>query len=212
MESPSWLRSVEQADRRPIRSIEMPVSLLAVKLIFPVTDPETGVTRDVIVREIQNSKIFHDRLTGQTSWTRSIAGLGIVIPWPKKEPKQHKDFDCDTLRIDVESKTFIPTLLKPPMPPSVIDELRNKYSVFRVRHDEEYIQAKEREVEEKIALKKSVREMRSPVHEVNRRDRKLRKALGKGTLTDDMLARIGEVMARNKGLGQDPATPEAVTV
>jgi large subunit ribosomal protein L24 len=206
------MRTAPEADKRPIRSVEVPISLTAVKLIFPLTDPETGATRDVIVREIENGNIFHDRYTGTKSWTRYIAGLGIMIPWPKREPKEHKDYDCDTLRIDVESKTFVPTLLKPPMPTSVIDELRNKYSVFRTRHDEEYIQKKMQESEEEEALKKSVSTMRSPIHEVNKRDRKLRKALGKGQLTEEMLAKIGEVMARNKEAGRGSDVPLSLAV
>jgi large subunit ribosomal protein L24 len=40
--------------------------------------------------------------------------------------------------------------------------------------------------------------MRTPLKEVNRRERKLRKASGKGKLTRDMLVRIGEVVEKKR--------------
>ena len=45
----------------------------------------------------------------------------------------------DTLRIDVDTQTWTPTLLRAPLPGTVIDELRGKYSVFRTRHDADYL-------------------------------------------------------------------------
>ena len=76
-----------------------------------------------------------------------IRDRNIHIPWPEEslaEPT-HVDEVADTLRIDVEEKSFLPTLLRPPMPASVIDELRNKYGKFRERHDEEWVAMKEAE-------------------------------------------------------------------
>src|SRR5271154_296995 len=105
-----------EAGSGPVRTIEKPVPTGSVKLIFPLTDHDTGTTRDVIVSKVVNGNIFHDRYTGRKRWTRFITGTDIVIPWPKVEPKEHKDFDCDTLRMEVETRTFVPTLLKPPMP------------------------------------------------------------------------------------------------
>lgn len=207
MAIPEWMQKAEGQDNRPVRSIEQPVSLSAVRLVFPLPDPETGITRDVIVKRVVNGNIFHDRHTGRKRWTRFIAGLDVVIPWPKVESKKHKDYDSDTLRVDVETRTFVPTLLKTPMPSTVIDELRNKYSKFRTRHDEEYIQAKIREDEEKQAKKKMAEEMMTPLKERGKEERKLLRAKGRPKLTDEMLAKIGEVMARNRPLSV-PA-PEA---
>lgn len=200
MAIPEWMQKAEGQENRPVRTVEGPVSLTSVKLVFPLPDPETGIMRDVIVKRVVNGNIFHDRRTGRKSWTRFIAGLNVVIPWPKIEPKVHKDYDCDTLRVDVETKTFVPTLLKPPMPSTVIDELRNKYSKFRTRHDEEYIQAKMQEDEEKDAKKRMAKEMMTPLKEKRKEERKLLKAKGKLKLTEEMLAKIGEVMARNRPL------------
>ena len=105
----------------------------------------------------------------------------------------------------MEVKNFVPTLLTPPMPGSVIDELRNKYSVFRTRHDPEYIAAKMKEDEEKEAAKKLSEQMRTPLKEVNRKERKLRKAKGKGKLTREMLEKIGQVIAKKRQIALDAA-------
>ena len=185
-------------DPRPVRSIEKPISIAAVKLVVPLPDPTTGNVRDVIVRDIVNSKVYFDRQTGRPKYTRMIAGLGTVIPWPNTPPKEHVDHDCDTLRIDVEAPTFLPTLLKPPMPPSVLDELRNKFSIFRTRHDEAYLEKKAAEEEAKEEQKRSIKLMRTPLNEVNRRERSKRKAMGKGQLTPEMLAKIGAVIEKRK--------------
>lgn len=191
-----------EAGSGPVRTIPRPVSINSVKLVFPLSDPETATTRDVIVAKVVNGNIFHDRHTGRKRWTRFIAGTDIVIPWPKVDPKEHKDFDCDTLRMEVETRTFVPTLLKPPMPPTVIDELRNKYSIFRTRHDEEYLEAKRQEDAEKEAKKNSIEEMMTPIMERNREARRALKAKGKPKLTMEMLAKIGEVMASRKGFAE----------
>ena len=89
------------------------------------------------------------------------------------------------------------------MPGSVIDELRNNYSIFRTRHDPEYIEAKMKEDQEKEEKKRQIEEMWTPLKEVNRRARKLRKAKGKGKLTPKMLERIGRVIAKKRQLTLD---------
>jgi large subunit ribosomal protein L24 len=195
----------EDPDKRPVRSIETPVPLSSVRLVHALTDPETGVTRDVIVKKVINSKIWHDRHAGTTRWSRIIPGLNVTIPWPKKDPKEHKDFANDTLRMEVEVKSFVPTLLRPPMPSSVIDELRNKFSIFRTRHDPEYLEAKRQEDLEKEEKKKMLEEMRTPLKEINRKERKMRKAKGKGKLTPEMLERIGQVIAKKRQIAMDAA-------
>jgi len=201
---PQWMLEHEKEDQRPVRNVEGPVSLTSVRLVFPLTDTESGETRDVIVKKLVNTAFFHSKETGRTHWKRVIPGLNIVVPWPKQDPIEKKDYDADTLRLDVESRTFVPTLLRPPMPSSVIDELRNKYSKFRTRHDPEYIEAKMQEDREAEARKKQVAEMRTPLKEINRRERKLKKAKGKGTLTAEMLEQIGRLIARKKQLTLGP--------
>ena len=200
------------ANSSAVRSLEQPLPLEAVRLVYPLKDPKTGELRDVIIKKIVNTKIWHDRHTGKTKWQRMVPGINKIIPWPKIEPKEKKDQECDTLRQEVEFKTFVPSLLRAPMPTTVIDELRNKYSIFRTRHDEEYIAAKAAEDQAKEDRKRLVEEMRTPLKEFNRRERKLRKAKGKGQLSREMLARIGEVIARKRqaaGLAVETGAPVA---
>jgi large subunit ribosomal protein L24 len=198
-----------EEDQRPVRSFEKPVPLSKVKLVVALPDPATGTVRDVIIRDIENGNVFCDRYTGARRWTRYIAGLGTKIPWPMVEPKEQKEYACDTLRMEVETQTFVPTLLRPPMPNSVIDELRNKYSIFRTRHDEEYIAKKMQEDAEKEEKKKLDKAMRTPLNEINKAERKKRKENGKGKLTPEMLERIGAVIAnRREALMEAAKTPE----
>ncbi|OBT53651.1 hypothetical protein VE04_06102 [Pseudogymnoascus sp. 24MN13] len=207
---PKWMMSAPESDQRPVRSVEKPLSIASVKLVVPLPDPETGDVRDVVVRDIVNSKIYFNK-SGGANFYRMIAGLNTVIPWPKTAPKEHPDHDVDTMRIDVETKTFLPTLLKPPMPDSVIDELRNKFSIFRTRHEHVYLQVKEAEEAAKEERKASIKLMRTPLNEVNKRERTKRKALGKGELTEEMLAGIGAVIARKRGVALEAAGLEAAT-
>ncbi|APA12516.1 hypothetical protein SS1G_03866 [Sclerotinia sclerotiorum 1980 UF-70] len=200
---PEWMKSEEDQDARPTRSLPQGISLKNVKLVFPYTDPITGLTRDVIAKKLAHHKMFRDRHAQTVKWQRIIPGAGdrpnIIIPWPKAEPREKKDYDCDTLRMEVEEKTFVPTLLTPPMPASVIDELRNKYSVFRTRHDPEYVERKLEEDRQNEAKKTTIASMRTPLKELNKRERALRKAKGKGKLTRGMLLKIGEVISRRRG-------------
>ncbi|KAB8303149.1 hypothetical protein EYC80_004598 [Monilinia laxa] len=199
---PEWMLG-EGEDSRPTRSIPQGISLKSVKLVFPYTDPATGLTRDVIAKKLVHHKMFRDRHAQTVRWQRIIPGAGdrpdIIVPWPKTEPREKKEYDCDTLRITVDEKSFVPTLLTPPMPGSVINELRNKYSVFRTRHDPEYVEKKLEEDRQNEAKKKAIASMRTPLKEINRRERQIRKAKGKGKLTRGMLVRIGQVISRKRG-------------
>lgn len=197
------MRSDTDEDQRPTRSIPQGISLKNVKLVFPFTDPLTGLTRDVIAKKLTHFKMFRDRHAQTVRWQRIIPGAGdrpnIIIPWPQRDKLEKKDQDCDTLRMEVDEKTFVPTLLTPPMPGSVIDELRNKYSIFRTRHDPEYVERKLEEDRQKEAQKKTIASMRTPLKEINKRERELRKAKGKGKLTRGMLLKIGQVISRRRG-------------
>jgi large subunit ribosomal protein L24 len=83
--------------------------------------------------------------------------------------------------------------------------LRNKYSIFRTRHDPEYIAAKMKEDEEKEEKKKLIEQMRTPLKEINRLERKMKRAKGKGKLTEEMMERIGKVIAMKRQLQLDAA-------
>ena len=64
-------------------------------------------------------------------------------PDEKKKGEELDDEDpttpSDTPRLDRDSPTWTPTLLRAPLPGAVIDELRGKYSEFRTRHDPDFL-------------------------------------------------------------------------
>ncbi|KAK4181103.1 hypothetical protein QBC36DRAFT_129004 [Triangularia setosa] len=194
---PEYLR---ESDSSPVEPISMAVPISAVRLVYPLPDPTTGHVRDVIIRELKPINITHDRPTRRTTFSRLVPGLNVKIPWPAVAPIKHIDHPVDTLRIDVEERTYIPTLLRPPMPEVVIDELRNRYSKFRTRHTEEYVAKIQAQEDEKRTRRKSVDTMLQPVQEYNRKLRELRRERGQPVLTDEMLERIGKVIAKNQEL------------
>ncbi|KAK4655958.1 hypothetical protein QC762_307050 [Podospora pseudocomata] len=194
---PEYLR---EPGSSPVEPIAMAVPISAVRLVYPLPHPDSGHVRDVIVRELKPVNISYDRPTRRTLFSRLVPGLNVTIPWPAIPPVKHIDHPIDTLRIDVEERTYIPTLLRPPMPEVVIDELRNRYSKFRTRHTEEYIAKIQAQEDEKKARRKSVDTMLQPVQEYNRKLRELRRERGQPVLTDEMLEKIGRVIAKNQAL------------
>ncbi|KAI1132149.1 hypothetical protein F5Y10DRAFT_231663 [Nemania abortiva] len=179
-------------------NIELPLPISAVRLVHPITDPATGKTRDVIINQLVHSGLVTDRVTGKRRWQRVVPGLNISIPWPVKEEPNLPAHKADTARIDVEERTFVPTLLRPPMPEAVIDELRGKYSRFRTRHEPEYIARLEAEEQAKKDRAKLIESMRTPLQEFHRAEREKKKKKGKPRLTLEMLEKIGEVIAKNR--------------
>ncbi|MCJ1245996.1 hypothetical protein MMC30_003200 [Trapelia coarctata] len=190
---------INESDKTPIRPYEVPIPLSAVRLVAPLPHPETGVLRDVVIQELKLKAKSLRELKGEDPPSRFIAGLkpATLIPYPETEPETSEDNDCDTLRIEVEEQTWVPTLLKPPMPGSIIDELRGKYSKFRDRHDEAFLAKKIQEDVEAEERKKSIRKMMTPLKELHRKERAEKKARGKPQLSKELLSKIGEVMARN---------------
>ncbi|KAI1368949.1 hypothetical protein F5Y08DRAFT_294241 [Xylaria arbuscula] len=179
-------------------NMELPLPISAVRLVHPISDPTTGKTEDVIINQLVHSNLITDRVTGKRRWDRIVPGLNISIPWPPKQEPDHPTHKADTVRIDVEQKTFVPTLLRPPMPEAVIDELRHKYSRFRTRHEPEYVARLEAEEQAKKDRAKLMDSMRTPLQEFHRAEREKKKKKGKPRLTMEMLEKIGEVIAKNR--------------
>lgn len=190
----------------------MPIQ--AVRLVHPLRDPDTGIVRDVIINELQPRNIFRDKPTGRVTWNRVVPGLNVEIPWPRAFEEAERteleetvaEHPCDTLRMDVEEQTFVPSLLRPPMPVEIVDELRNKYSKFRTRHEPEYIARKEEEAAAKIAARKQAMTMQTPLKELNAKLREEKRALGQPVLSDAMLEKIGEFMYKAQQAGQGVKT------
>jgi large subunit ribosomal protein L24 len=84
------------------------------------------------------------------------------------------------------------------MPETVIHELRNRFSRFRTRHEDWYVEKKEAAEEARTGRARQRVTMRTPLEEFNRQQRKMRRAIGQPVLTDEMLENIGRVIAKNK--------------
>ncbi|CAL8582545.1 hypothetical protein XPA_008201 [Xanthoria parietina] len=198
--TPEYMKTASQP-HPPVQTTEAPLPLSSVRLVTPVPDPSTGRKRDVIVNELtlERGKRYI------ANYIHPVTAKYHYIPWPAKETPEFQDQDVDTLRIEVEQETWVPTLLRAPMPTGVIDELRNKYSKFRTRHEDSYLEMKEeidRKAKEREAELKwgggTPRVMLTPVQELNRQRRMERRGVEEenNELTDEVLAGIGETMAR----------------
>ena len=143
---PEWAkdRMGQAGDTQPQ---SFPVSLDDIRHVIPLEDTQTGKMQNVIVQHAYAAGPYTERPEHSKlpRFTRYVSGLDVEIPWPLEEEPVITDGDMDTTRMAVEASTFIPTLEHPPMPSTVIDELRNKYSRFRTRHDPEYLREKMRE-------------------------------------------------------------------
>ncbi|TGZ84402.1 hypothetical protein EX30DRAFT_393904 [Ascodesmis nigricans] len=178
---------------------EQPIHVSQVRLVHAIRDPVTNVFTDHIVANVTRSPLMKDKMTGKLHWTRYVAGTNIVIPWPEEVEPDHVDHPVDTRIMTVETASFIPTLLKAPMPLEVIDELRAKYSKFRTRFSKEFkerLDEKERVEKERIETLKKM--ARTPLQDAHRRDREEKKKLGPPVMSDEVAEMIGKVMAQNR--------------
>ncbi|KAF5012875.1 hypothetical protein FDECE_1093 [Fusarium decemcellulare] len=187
------------------RSQPMPLSIGSIRLVYPITNPETGVTRDVVINQLKavapnmkSPNMTLDRWENGKKWDRLVPGINVVIPWPAVEAPEEQTHPGDTIREKVEDRTFYYNLLSPPMPEPVIDELRNKFSKFRTRHEEWYVQQKEAEEAAKRARKETVLSMQTPLQEFHAQQRELRAAQGEPELSDEMLEKLGAIVAQKK--------------
>ncbi|KAG9256645.1 uncharacterized protein F5Z01DRAFT_617694 [Emericellopsis atlantica] len=185
----------------------LPIPIDAVRLVYPILDPETGVMKDTIIHQLKGTaanmkseNMTLARWDHGKRWDRFVPGANIVIPWPEVEAPNHRTHDCDTVRSQVESRSFFYNLLTPPMPPAVLDELRNKYSKFRTRHEDWYIAKKEHEAAAKSRRNELLKEMQTPSDEARIRRDALKEAKGEPELTDEMLEKLGEIIAQTKAV------------
>jgi large subunit ribosomal protein L24 len=142
-----------------IQAQAFPVPFDDIRHVIPLEDTETGKLENVLVKHAYAAGPYHERAPHSKlpRYSRYVAGLDIEIPWPMEEEPVITDGEMDTPRMEVEASTFAATLSQPPMPSTVIDELRNKYGKFRTRHDPEYLRAKmmedyEKEYKETVSL------------------------------------------------------------
>ena len=192
----------------------MPLPLSAVRLIYPLKVPAQkdslgNTTREAYHQDTIISSLV--KLPGRKGRfiANSERALGQWVEIPKNpaagpnEPAPSKDHDADTLRYEVEDRTWTPTLLRAPMPSGVVDELRGKYSRHRTRHEEGYQLALEnrekRKAEYKAWAKSGGGMLTSPIKEARAREVHKLKSGEQPELREEILERIGEVMA-GKGI------------
>lgn len=193
------------------QTVEMPISYGSVRLVYPLPDPVTGIPRDVVLNNLTARRRRFDIYENEQTFDRWLEPQHIRIPWPEKKVPNYADEEFDTLRVHSEHQSFLPTLLRPPMPLGVIDELRNKYSKFRDRHDDEFV-ARKRAEDQIAEIEKKRQEGVKPTGAFNvaRRRGLLRRSKDQPILSDELAARIGEHMAVG-GVGQSgiQTTPQA---
>lgn len=188
---PKWMKQ-QNNEARDVFSVAQMIPAGDVKLVYPLPDPETGIHRDVIIE-----RLHMVRFPNQNRPKRAIPGTNTIIPWSIHAREDYEDNEGDTLRISVEEQTFRPTLIRAPMPMTVIDELRGKYSKYRTRHDYDYRARKEAEAEATESRKGLIKNMRTPLQELAEL-RAQQKAAEARELTSEQLATIGEVMVQEQ--------------
>lgn len=146
-----------------------------------------------------------DRWEYGNKWDRLVLGINVSIPWPEVQAPKFDTYDIDTTRDKVEARTFFYNLLSPPMPNVIIDELRNKYSKFRTRHDPEYIAMKELQERMKKGNPAVLKSMQTPLEEFHEKQRELKEARGEPELSEHMLTKLGEIIAKTKATSLEDA-------
>ncbi|GAB7346574.1 hypothetical protein MBLNU457_5763t2 [Dothideomycetes sp. NU457] len=197
---PDFMRIEDNFDRS-ILPINLDIPMTDVRLVIALEDDE-GHFRDVVVDKVVVNKPTPYQIKQRGAdkrGVRTIFGTDKEIPWPPTEEPEHEpNGGVDTRQVDIDPVTFRPSLLTMPMPSSVIDELRGKYSPFRTRHDPEYIKRKEAQAVENPRVKVLAKIASTPMQELIARNKKEREERQKD-LTEEQLAAIGEVIAREQG-------------
>lgn len=190
----------------------MPISIGAIRLVYPITDSETGMTKDAIINELRaiapnmdSEHMSYNRWEYGVKWDRVASGINVTIPWPEVQAPEFTTHEVDTPRDVAEDRTFHYNLLTPPMPPKILDELRNRYSRFRTRHEEEYVAKKEAQEARKKGTHAMLQSMMTPLDEFHAKNRELKAARGEPQLTDDMLEKLGQIIAKTKAVTLEDA-------
>lgn len=139
---PGYAKDEDSGD---IMTYPVPIPIDDVRLVCTLED--NGHQYEVVAKHVHGSGPFLSRSNTSTPrHTRYISGENIRIPWPEENKIDRlKDEDGDTSRKEVEYETWTPSLSLMPFKPSIMDELRNKYSKYRTRHDPAWMEAKKLE-------------------------------------------------------------------
>lgn len=197
---PEYLLKQNQGSK--VTTLPAEVPLEDTRLVYQLRNEKTGALEDTIIerlekRELQLSRKDKASKSAMETTERVVAGTDIVIPWPDQAEPETQEYEGDTTADLVDEVTFVPHLLTAPMPILLIDELRNKHSMFRTRYDDEYVAKKE---EAAATLKRReglIETMRTPTQEIAAL-RIQQKRLTEKPLNEQQLARIGEVMLQEQ--------------
>lgn len=139
-----------QQQRSPFVAVPKAISIDDVRLVYrqQKEDPRTGRIirdRDVLVDTIIGDAPYVQREPGSPlpRHTRYVYGSGIEIPWPEVDVPAMRAFPGDTRRLELERRTYTPSVQRDPLPQlSIIDELRPKYRFDRTAHEFDYVRRK----------------------------------------------------------------------
>ena len=196
---------MNQALTQTDQVVEMPLPINDVRLVYPITDPNTGITKDTMIKQLvgkapdmQSDNMTLDRWEYGQKWDRLAPGLNVVIPWPEVKAPKFETHDRDTPRDQVEDRTFYYNLISAPMPPPVLDELRNKFSRFRTRHEGWYVAKMEHKEMLKKRRSETVKSMMMPMDELYEENQKTKATKPEPQLSADMLEKLGQIIAKTK--------------
>ena len=194
----------------PTQTVPAPIPLSDVRLVYPLSTPTPdGGTKvkDTIISALDIAPNGHRYIANYIS---PDTGKPFRIPFPTPEKPEFQDYENDTLRLAVEEGTWVPSLIREPMPGSVIDELRNKYSKHRTRHEAsyvEFVETRERRkremqgLEEKEGGPNMDLRMMTPAMEFRWRERMEKKKESerrdKEGISEEVMVEIGKVMKKN---------------
>jgi large subunit ribosomal protein L24 len=197
-------------DPNPYRSYAMPLPMADVRLVCEFKG------RDVILENML-LRASWDRRENKPIVKRYMPGLEELLPGHR--PEESEDYSNepagpdDTLRITTEEVTFLPTLIQMPTPDTVIDELRNKYSKFRIRHEDAYIKKMKKKVEEEQNKQNRVKLMQTPRDRLNNLVKAAAKSEFQRRIHDPNTdAKIGEVLWKHLTTAKQSQPTEEVHV
>jgi hypothetical protein len=154
-----------------------------IRLVYTIAKPEGGLEQ-VIVEKMRVRIVEHGNYKELLRYIPGIdppqnfvghygsmtssrnRRLGYPIRDRSKDDKKDDEeltlYECDTQRLHTEADSWLPSLEQPPFDPSILDELRGKFSKFRIRHDEQFIQEKLEDDRRERLKKQSATLMQSP--------------------------------------------------
>ena len=170
-ESVMKLAGADSSELNRPQDFPLEVSIRNIRLVQRIGDRDVIVDRMDVLESKWEEGEGEGAVGREVPIRRVIPSTNIEIPTPQPEPEKDKEdedisrdkyHDSDTFINNVEDPTFAPTLATPPFYSSIIDELRNKYSKFRIRHDDDYIEKKLDEEATDAKKKDSVKLMNTP--------------------------------------------------